>query len=275
MLCYCCNFIMEDISSSSLFTALLLTLLAGMGTGIGALMSLLPQARSSRFLAGALGFSAGVMLYVSFLDLMPQALAELEGVFGAGRQSQLYAVLAFFGGIALIALIDFLVPEKDNPHEYSHVEDGKPVRSKKAGVMLALAIGIHNFPEGMATFVSALDGASVAVPIVIAILLHNIPEGIAVMVPVYNATGSRRKALIWSVLSGLAEPLGALAGMVFLLSLWTPALNAVLLASVAGVMVYISLDELLPSAESHGHHHISISFVIIGMALMAVSVLLN
>lgn len=265
---------MENLSNSSLLAALLLTLLAGMGTGIGALMSLLPQARSSRFLAGALGFSAGVMLYVSFLDLMPQAVSELIGALGSGRRAELYAVLAFFGGILLIALIDFLVPEKENPHEYSHPAGEKPSRSKKGGIMLALAIAIHNFPEGMATFISALDGAAVAVPIVIAILLHNIPEGIAVMVPVYNATGNRRKALVWSVLSGLAEPLGAIAGMMFLLPLWTPTLNAVVLAAVAGIMVYISLDELLPSAESHGHHHISITFVILGMALMALSVLM-
>lgn len=265
---------MEDISSHSLLIALLLTLIAGMGTGIGALLSLLPQARESRFLAGAMGFSAGVMIYVSFLDLMPQAFDELSVSF-IPRLSQLYGVLAFFGGIALIALIDFIVPQEDNPHEFNHVENavGSP-RSRRAGIMLALAIGIHNFPEGMATFISALDGASVAIPIVIAITLHNIPEGIAVSVPVYNATGSHRKAVIWSVISGLAEPVGAVAGMLFLLPLWTPTLNAILLAGVAGVMVYIALDELLPSAESYGHHHITITCVILGMALMAASMLM-
>ena len=265
---------MESISTHSLSIALLLTVIAGMGTGIGALLSLLPQARESRFLAGAMGFSAGVMLYVSFLDLMPQAFDELGIVFPE-RQADLYGVLAFFGGMALIALIDFLVPENNNPHEYNHIEtDSSRQRSRRAGIMLALAIGIHNFPEGMATFISALDGAAVAIPIVIAITLHNIPEGIAVSVPVYNATGSHRKAVLWSVVSGLAEPVGAVAGMLFLLPLWTPTVNAVLLAGVAGIMVYIALDELLPSAESYGHHHITITFVILGMALMAASMLI-
>ncbi|MDE5692646.1 MAG: zinc transporter ZupT [Duncaniella sp.] len=266
---------MEDISTHSLIVALMLTLVAGMGTGIGALLSLLPQARETRFLAGALGFSAGVMLYVSFLDLMPQALADLGEIYES-RVADVYCVLAFFGGIALIALIDFLVPEEDNPHEYNHVEH--PVapasRSGRTGIMLALVIGIHNFPEGMATFISALDGVTVAIPIVVAITLHNIPEGIAVSVPVYNATGSRRKALVWSIISGLAEPLGAVVGMFFLLPLWTPVMNAVLLAGVAGVMVYISLDELLPGAESYGHHHITVTFLILGMALMATSMLM-
>lgn len=266
---------MEDISTHALFIAFVLTLIAGMGTGIGALLSLLPQARETRFLAGALGFSAGVMLYVSFLDLMPQAMADLADIY-PDRLTNLYTVLAFFGGIAIIALIDFLVPDEDNPHEYNHVEHpvSSGARSKRTGIMLALAIGIHNFPEGMATFISALDGASVAIPIVVAITLHNIPEGIAVSVPVYNATGSRRKALVWSILSGLAEPIGAVVGMLFLLPLWTPVMNAVLLAGVAGVMVYISLDELLPGAESYGHHHITVTFLILGMALMAASMLM-
>ena len=264
---------MDAFSTQTLLQALLLTVIAGMGTGVGALMSLLPVAREARFLAGALGFSAGVMLYVSFLDLMPQAFAALEGVYEP-QTAQLYALLAFFGGIALIAAIDFLVPEKNNPHEYDHVEEAKPARSKKAGIMLAVAIGIHNFPEGMATFVSALDGLTVAVPIVIAIMLHNIPEGIAVSIPIYNATGSHRKAVWWSIVSGLAEPLGAVAGMLFLLPLWSPELDAILLASVAGIMVYISIDELMPGAESYGHHHITIACVVAGMALTAASILM-
>ena len=266
---------MEDISVQSLVVALLMTVIAGMGTGIGVFLSVLPQAREGRFLAGALGFSAGVMLYVSFLDLMPQAMSDMAGVYDP-HYAELYSIIAFFCGVILIAVIDFLVPENDNPHEYNHVEvvPTKTTGKGRAGLMLALAIGIHNFPEGMATFVSALDGATVAVPIVIAIMLHNIPEGIAVAVPVYNATGSHRKALVWSVLSGFAEPLGAVAGMLFLVFLWSPVINALLLAAVAGVMVYIAIDELLPGAESYGHHHVTIICVILGMMLMAASMLM-
>ena len=139
--------------------------------------------------------------------------------------------------------------------------------------MLALAIGIHNFPEGMATFVAALDGLDVALPIVLAIAIHNIPEGIAVYVPIYHSTGSRRKALRYTIISGLAEPVGALAGMLFLLPFWSPTVNAVSLAAVAGIMVYISFDELLPGAERHGHHHMALIGVVSGMAIMAVSLM--
>lgn len=144
---------------------------------------------------------------------------------------------------------------------------------KRMGIMLALTIGIHNFPEGMATFIAALDSPDVAIPIVIAIAIHNIPEGISVSIPVYEATGSHKKAILFSVLSGLAEPAGAIIGFLFLLPLWTPMVNSLLLAAVAGVMVYISIDELLPSAERYGHHHIAISGVIAGMAVMAASLL--
>lgn len=263
---------MSDISIQSLSTAFLLTLLAGLGTALGSLASLLPHAREAKFLAGALGFSAGVMLYVSFLDLMPEAIASLSAA-GTPGKAEMSAVIAFFTGIAIIALIDFMIPQGSNPHEYNSPPAPHRPNGKRQSILLALAIGIHNFPEGMATFVSALDGASVAVPIVIAIMLHNIPEGIAVAVPVLHATGSKRKAFTMSLLSGLAEPIGALAGMLLLLNYWSAELNALLLAGVAGVMVYISLDELLPTAENHGHHHITIAGVLAGMAVMATSIL--
>lgn len=271
------------MTSHQIIVALLLTLAAGASTGIGSLMAFIPGATSRRFLSGALGLSAGVMLYVSFVDLFPEALRSMEAVV-PGRQGVWWVTLAFFCGIGLIALIDWLVPEDENPHEFQHFESEELARERKldpehrhlkrTGVMLALAIGIHNFPEGMATFISALDGMEVAIPIVAAIAIHNIPEGIAVAVPIYNATGNRRKALAYSFLSGLAEPVGALVGLLFLLPLWTPTVSALLYAGVAGVMVYISIDELLPGAEKYGYHHVSMAGVCLGMAIMAVSIIL-
>lgn len=271
------------MSAHSIVVALLLTLAAGASTGIGSLMAFIPGATSRRFLSGALGLSAGVMLYVSFVDLFPQALESMASV-APGKTGIWWVTLAFFCGMGLIALIDWLVPEDENPHEFQHFESEQLAKADKStdeknhlrrtGVMLALAIGIHNFPEGMATFISALDGLEVAVPIVAAIAIHNIPEGIAVAVPIYNATGNRRKALLYSFLSGLAEPVGALIGLLFLLPLWTPTVSALLYAGVAGVMVYISIDELLPGAEKYGYHHISMAGVCLGMAIMAVSIIL-
>lgn len=262
--------------TSDIIIALLLTLFAGLCTGIGATLSIFTRRNDTRILAGALGLSAGVMIYVSFMELMPQAIESL-GRESTEREAMAWVLLSFFGGIALIALIDKLVPEDENPHEVHRMSElNSPGNHhlKRTATMLALAIGIHNFPEGMATFISALDGMDVALPIVIAIAIHNIPEGIAVSVPIYHSTGSRKKAFIYSLLSGLAEPAGALIGMTFLMPLWSPAMNAVCLAAVSGIMVYISFDELLPNAESYGHHHLTLVGVIAGMAIMGATLLI-
>lgn len=260
------------LNFDTIMLALGLTMIAGLSTGIGGLMSFFSKTTNTRFLSAALGLSAGVMVYVSLLEMMPEAYEKIAEVFD-GRLGKLYVLLAFFAGMAVIALIDFFIPEDENPHEF-HRQQGKPSNLKRKGLLLALAIGIHNFPEGIATFVSALDGLDVALPIVFAIAIHNIPEGIAVSVPIYHSTGSKKKALLHSTLTGLAEPVGALFAVLFLLPFWTPTVGALLLAGVAGIMVYISFDELLPGAEEYGHHHYAIGGVIVGMVVMAFSLLL-
>ena len=264
-----------SLTFESILLALGLTLVAGMSTAIGGLMAFSKTATNTRFLSGALGLSAGVMIYVAFMEMIPESLEVLKGIY-TDTTANIYMLIAFFGGMGLIALIDFLIPEDENPHEFHRIENAqnKSEKLKRTGFMLAIAIGIHNFPEGMATFVSALDGLDVAIPIVIAIAIHNIPEGIAVSVPIYYATGSKRKALLHSTLTGLAEPVGALFAILFLLPFWTPTVGALLLAGVAGIMVYISFDELLPGAEEYGHHHYAIGGVIVGMVVMAFSLLL-
>ena len=185
-------------------------------------------------------------------------------------------ILAFFGGMLVIAVIDKLIPSEENPHEVRCLEKEKKKSGKlmRMGVFTALAIGIHNFPEGLATFVSALQEPSVALPIVVAIAIHNIPEGIAVSVPIYQATGSKCKAFNYSFLSGLAEPLGALIGWLILLPIMNDIVYGVIFAGVAGIMVFISFDELLPAAQEYGEHHLSLYGLISGMGVMAVSLLL-
>ncbi|MGL4780894.1 MAG: zinc transporter ZupT [Bacteroidales bacterium] len=251
-----------------------LTMIAGLSTGVGSILAFFTKHTNTRFLSYALGFSAGVMIFVSFIELIPTALNDLTMRFG-DKTAFLYMLLSFFGGIALIMLIDFLIPEDENPHEVHKVEEvDKSKRLKRMGILVALSIAVHNFPEGLATFVAALDNLDIAIPIVIAIAIHNIPEGIAVSIPIYHATGDKKKAFIYSFLSGMAEPLGALVGMIFLLPFWNPVINSILLAGISGIMVYISLDELLPSAEKYGEHHLSISGVVTGMALMSLSLFL-
>ncbi len=262
------------MDNQAILIAFLLTLFAGLSTGIGSLIAFVSKHTNTNFLSLSLGLSAGVMIYVSFMEMLPKSLESLSGIFGE-KTGMLHMMLGFFGGIALIALIDLLIPESSNPHEIHGVEEMKLNHQlKQTGIIVAITIAIHNFPEGIATFVSALNTMEVAIPITVAIAIHNIPEGIAVAVPIYHSTGSKKKAFWLSFASGLAEPVGALIAFLFLLPFWTPVINGIVLSAVAGIMTYISLDELLPSAEKYGKHHLSIIGLVAGMALMAISLFL-
>jgi len=263
----------------SIVFAFSLTLFAGLSTGIGSALALLTKRTSTKFLSAALGFSAGVMIYVSFVEILMKAKDALISAFGE-RGGNWATVGGFFFGILIIALIDNLIPSTSNPHEVHTVEemDGTSEEHKsnlmRMGMFTALAIAIHNFPEGLATFTAALSDPHLGIPIAVAIAIHNIPEGIAVAVPVFYATGSRKKAFKLSFLSGLSEPLGALVGYVLLYRFMNDTVFGLIFAAVAGIMVYISVDELLPSAEEYGEHHITIYGLIAGMAVMALSLLL-
>jgi len=267
------------VQEYNILLAFVLTVIAGLATGIGSLIALIAKRTNTKFLCISLGFSAGVMLYVSFMELIPAAKEELTQFFG-DKTGTLSLLLSFFGGMGLITLIDFLIPEPNNPHELQGVEEMKKPNSRytplhRMGIVVALTLVAHNFPEGIAVFTSVMsNGLSVGIPITIAIIIHNIPEGIAVSVPIYHATGNKRKAFWLSFLSGLAEPLGALIAFLFLMPFWSPLVNGIVLAAVAGIMVYISLDELLPTAEKYGEHHLSISGLIAGMIIMALSLFL-
>jgi len=264
---------------NSLMLAFGLTLFAGLSTGIGSAIAFFAKHTNTRFLSLSLGFSAGVMIYVSFMEIMVQAQKTLVEEAGL-RAGSWYTVLSFFGGMIFIGIIDKLVPSVENPHEIRMIEDMRgnaSTREKhlmRMGIFTALAIAIHNFPEGLATFTAALNDPNIGIAIAIAIAIHNIPEGIAVSVPVYYATKNRRKAFRLSFLSGLAEPVGAVVGYLILLPFMSPLVFGVLFAAVAGIMVFISLDELLPSAREYGEHHLSIYGMVAGMIVMAVSLLL-
>ena len=244
------------------FTALLLAALAGLSTTIGSVIGLFVRKPSKSFMAFTLGFAAGVMILVSFVELLAGAIEEI----GFG-----FAHLAFFGGMAFIFLIDLAIP-----HEYG-AEHHKCERATaesslmRTGLLVALGIGIHNFPEGMVTFVGALENIKVGVAIAVAIGIHNIPEGLAVSVPIFAATGSRKKAFLWSFLSGVSEPIGAALAALILFKFLNPTLLGIVLAAVAGIMVFISLDELVPSAREYGNEHLAIVGVVVGMAVMAIS----
>ncbi len=244
--------------------AILLTTLAGLSTSIGSLISLAFRQPGPRFMSATLGFSAGVMILVSFVELLGRSIEN---------SSFLAALVAFFGGMVLMFLIDVLVPHSFGAevHEGVGQRDTKLLRT---GIFVALGLGIHNFPEGMATFVAALASPQLGIALAVAIAIHNIPEGIAVAAPIYAATGSRTKAFVWSSLSGLAEPVGALIAAAVLMPILNDQVLATVLAVVAGIMVYIALDELLPASREFGHEHLSIAGVMAGMLTMALSLYL-
>jgi ZIP family zinc transporter len=272
-------------------TALLLTLIAGAATGIGGAMVLFKKKISSNFLAGALGLSAGVMIFISLAELFPEAQAETAAI-ASIKYGEALTLLAFFAGMGIIMLIDFLIPEYENPHEASGLsleaktaatgmldQAGNAKALHRLGLMSALAIAIHNFPEGIATFIGALNDPQMGGSITFAIAIHNIPEGIAVAIPIYYATKSKGKALLYATLSGFSELIGALLCMgvtaIFGVELTgSGPVFPLILAAVAGIMIYISLDELLPTAEKYGKHHIAIAGVISGMAIMGISLLI-
>jgi ZIP family zinc transporter len=296
---------------SEVLAALGLTVFAGMATGIGSAIAFTAKRTNYRFLSVATGFSAGVMLYVSFVEIFYKGADALTATYG-DYWGNWVNVGSFFGGVLFIGLVDNLIPAAENPHEVhseketaplhdpdapdpaegqTHVPEGlrdadaaggaADARLMRMGLFTALAIGIHNFPEGLATFLAALQDPTLGVAIAIAIALHNIPEGISVSVPIYYATGKRGKAFVYSVLSGLAEPVGALAAYLALrvfvggeTGAIPPQVMGILFAGVAGIMVYISLDELLPTSRAYGKGHDSLFGLVAGMAVMALSLLL-
>jgi len=263
--------------------AFLVTLAAGLCTGIGSALAFFTKQTNRQFLSLALGFSAGVMIYVSFVEILPKASQRLVGEHGefAGLS---YAAIAFLGGLILMAVVDRVIPKFSNPHENISVElmEDEGARADylrqrallRTGTFVAIAVALHNFPEGLATFLITLEEPAVGLAVALAIAIHNVPEGIAISVPVYYATGKKAKAFSYSFLSGIAEPLGAVLGYFALRPFLNDSALGAIFAAVAGIMVFISLDELLPAAREFGKTHMSLYGLIAGMAVMAASLLL-
>jgi len=268
------------VLDSTLLLAFGLTLFAGLATGVGSLLAFTASPTNHKFLSVSLGFSAGVMLYVSFVEIFVKARDSLSAATNDVTGYQL-ATLGFFVGIVFIALIDKLIDrDHGNPHEiHDPKEMDKEVQQKKSkllrmGLFTALAIAIHNFPEGLATFLATIEDPSLGIAIAIAVAIHNVPEGIAVSIPIYHATGSRMKAFWYSFGSGIVEPIGALIGYFMLVQFFNDLVFGLVFAAVGGIMVFISLDQLLPTAQKYGEHYLSIYGLILGMAVMAMSLLL-
>ena len=252
--------------------AILLTLFAGLATGVGSVMALFAKQTNTKFLAGSLGFSAGVMLYVAMVEIYQKGKVYLGAAVGEVSGCA-YAAIFFFAGILLIGIIDFVVPSTEGDiGSLSGKNNSKSL--KRMGFMTALAIGIHNFPEGLATFTSALRDPHLGVAIAVAIAIHNIPEGIATSAPIYFATGKRKKAFLVSFLSGMTEPIGAVIGYILLRPFFGDFVFGALFAIVSGIMVFISIEELLPMARELEKSRVTIIGAVGGMMVMALSLLM-
>lgn len=247
-----------------------LTLIAGLSTGIGSITALFAKRTNTKFLSLSLGFSAGVMIYVSMIEIFTKSKNYLSAAHGDIKGYWL-AVIAFFAGIILIAMIDFFIPSTENDIGASLNQEN---RLKRMGVITALSIAIHNFPEGMATFTSALQDVHLGIAIAVALAIHNIPEGIATSLPIYFSEGNKKKAFLISFFSGMTEPVGAILGYAVLKPFFNDSTFGILFGIVAGIMVFISLEELLPMAREYEKSKASIIGAICGMAVMALSLLL-
>jgi zinc transporter, ZIP family len=270
---------LPNVEWSTVMTAFGLTLFAGMATGIGGLIAFCAKRTNTSFLSFSLGFSAGVMIFISLTQILTGAGDIIAGSYDE-KTAALITFAFFIGGFFLTALIDKVIPMKDNPHEMMRLEQmnescqKRNPRLLRVGIFTAIALGIHNFPEGIATFMAGMSDLTVGISIAVAVAIHNIPEGIAVSVPVFYATGSRRQALKWSVLSGFAEPVGALAGFFIISFFKGDVVLGYVFAIVAGIMVYIAFDELLPAAHKYGKHHVAIYGLVSGIIVIGISIIL-
>lgn len=274
---------MEHLTFNNYLVAFLLTLFAGLSTSIGAALAFFSKKDNRVLLSLGMGFSAGVMIYVSFIEILKKSQDSFGSLFSDPVTGEALALGCFFLGIGLSALIDKMVPADLNPHEPrsdKELAELKPrnqnsvllkSKLKRTGIFTALAIGIHNFPEGFATFISSLENITLGLTVALAIAIHNIPEGMAVSLPIYHATGDKKKAFYYATLSGFAEPVGALLGFFILYPFMGDATLAITFGIVAGIMVYISFDELLPASRVYGNSHTTIFGLTLGFFVMAAS----
>ena len=268
----------------SMLFAFSLTLLAGISTAFGAFLAFFKTKDETRILSFGLGFSGGVMVYLSFVEILPKSIDYFLRIDLSNAES--LGILCFFVGMILAFGIDILIPKDVNPHELKsqnevycelearerHISRNNAI--KRTAIFTAIAITIHNFPEGFATFISALDSFAFGVSIAVAVAIHNIPEGLAVSLPIYYATGDKRQALKLTLLSGLSEPLGAIVGYFLLAPILGEATLAISFGIIAGIMVFISIDSLLPNSKLSTKGHESVAGVFFGMGIMAISLLI-
>lgn len=252
---------------------LLMTLLAGLATVIGGFITFLVNKNNLKILSLGLGFSAGVMIFVSFTEILTTAEELLKAYYPVDYHWIMF--WGFIAGVVISKLIDTFVPdhvEEDLADGCEHCERHSKI--KRAGLLTAIAIAVHNFPEGLGTFLVTSQDVTIGISVALAIALHNIPEGIAVALPIYHATGKKRMAIWYSFWTGMTEPLGALIGLALLHWFLPQVFVGFFMAAVVGIMIYISFDTLLPLSHEYGDWHYAIAGVMSGIIVIWASLLL-
>ncbi|NLW96735.1 MAG: zinc transporter ZupT [Xanthomonadaceae bacterium] len=266
---------MLDLPTQNLLIALAVTTAAGLATGFGGLLVFASKSPNARLLAFGLAFAGGAMVYVSLGEILTKSIASFSMHYGE-RLGFTWGTLSFLAGVLVIVTIDRLVP---NPHERLEVDDPyfrehNRDYVRRVGLLTAVAITAHNFPEGLATFFATLENPGVGLPLAFAIAIHNVPEGIAIAVPVYFATNNKAYAFTACLLSGLAEPVGAILGYALLRPFLSEAVFGAVFGIIAGVMVFLALDELLPAAKRYAKGHETVYGLVTGMGALAISLVL-
>jgi ZIP family zinc transporter len=278
-----------ELFGPNVLIALSITVGAGIATVFGSFLVIFARHTNTRLLAFGLAFAGGAMVYVSLVEIFFKAQIAFAGSL-PDKQAYAWATFWFFVGVMLLVVIDRFVPnphasmdsdqvreagDLDAPHAgLTMVDRQREQLLRRVGLMSALAITAHNLPEGLATFFATLESPSVGLPLALAIAIHNIPEGVSIAVPVFYATGSKKKAVLASLLSGMAEPVGALVGYLILAPFLSDAVFGAVFGLIAGAMVYLALDELLPAARAYAKGHETVYGMVIGMAAIAASLVL-
>ena len=257
---------------------LLLTALAGLATILGGFVTFFVKKNNLKMLSLGLGFSAGVMIFVSLTEILTTAENLLKTYYPIKYHWMLFA--GFIAGVVISKLIDEFIP--DHVEEEDFTDECAPDdahckrqhRIKRAGILTAIAIAIHNFPEGLGTFLVSTQDMAIGASVAFAIALHNIPEGIAVALPIYHATGKKRMAIWYSFWTGITEPIGAVIGLILLQFFLPHVFVGLSMAAVVGIMIYISFDTLLPLSHEYGDWHYAIGGIMSGMIVIWASLLL-
>lgn len=263
------------MSIQNILLSLLLTTLGGLTTVIGGFIAVSGKYPRKKLLSLSMGFAAGIMLFVSFTEMLSEGREYLEQVFEGGHSVDLAVFLSFFGGIAIIAIIDALLPDEASHHTHVHECGGHHNTSLyRTGLITMAAIGLHNFPEGLATFSATAVNLSLGLPLIVAVTLHNIPIGFSIAMPIYVSTGNKKKAVFISLLAGLITLVGAVTGALLFQGEINAMLLGVVFAAIAGIMVFVALKELYPAARENGNERSAIYSLIAGMAFMAGAMLI-